>query len=86
VVATARSTSTLRPAQIRKVVRQLVRLSRTVPSGMPTTVATEMPDITTAAARPAWRSGTMRIAMLTPMAQNTPLANPMTSRVARTSG
>lgn len=34
-----------------KVVRQSVRASMTVPRGMPTTVATEMPDITTAAAR-----------------------------------
>ncbi len=53
---------------------------------MPTTVAIEMPDITIAAALLAWRSGRRRIAMLTPMAQNTPLANPMSSRVARTSG
>jgi hypothetical protein len=49
-------------------------------------MATEMPDMTTAAARLAWRPGTMRMAMLTPMAQNTPLAKPMMSRVVRTSG
>ncbi|UQS26784.1 hypothetical protein L1857_30245 [Amycolatopsis thermalba] len=55
-----------------------MRLSTTVPSGIPATVAME-PDITIAAARLAWRSGTMRIAMLTPIAQNTPLANPITS-------
>nr|BFE78255.1 hypothetical protein GCM10020093_008560 [Planobispora longispora] len=84
--ATARNTSALRPAQMRKVVRQSLRLSRAVPSGMPTTAAIEMPDITTAAALLAWRCGTRRIAMLTPMAQNTPLANPMASRVVSTSG
>jgi hypothetical protein len=83
---TATSTSALSPAQMMNVARQLVMLSRTVPSGMPTTVAIEMPDITIAAALLAWRSGTMRIAMLTPIAQNTPLAKPMTSRVVRTSG
>jgi hypothetical protein len=82
--ATARSTRTPRPAQMRNVVRQSVRLSTTVPRGMPATAATDIPDITTAAALLAWRSGTMRIAMLTPMAQNTPLANPMTNRVSRT--
>src|SRR5690242_14920383 len=85
-VATATNTAVLRPLQSRKVVRQLVRLARYVPSGMPTTVAIEMPDSATADARLAWRSGTRRIAMLTPMAQNTPLAKPMASRVARTRG
>jgi hypothetical protein len=53
---------------------------------MPTTVAIEMPDITTAAALLEWRSGTRRIAMLTPMAQNTPLAKPTHSRVVRIKG
>ncbi len=86
VAATASSTSALRPAQIRKVVRQELTLSSRVPSGMPTTVAIEMPDITTAAALLACFSGTMRIAMLTPMAQNTPLAKPMNMRVTRISG
>src|SRR5205823_1724702 len=80
VAATARNTSALRPLQIRNVVRQLVRLSRYVPSGRPTTVAIEMPDSATADALLAWRSGTRRTAMLTPMAQNTPLAKPMMSR------
>ena len=52
---------------------------------MPATAAIEMPDSATAEARLAWRPGTRRIAMLTPIAQKTPLAKPMTSRVASTS-
>ncbi|GAA3164993.1 hypothetical protein GCM10020001_107440 [Nonomuraea salmonea] len=68
------------------MVRQSVRLSKAVPKGMPATAPIEMPDMTTDAARLACRSGTSRIAMATPIPQNTPLANPITSRVPSTSG
>lgn len=71
---------------MRNVVRQSPALSSRVPSGMPTTVAMEMPDITTAAARLTCSSGTIRMAMVTPMAQKTPLAKPMIRRVPRISG
>lgn len=42
-----------------------------------------MPESTTAAALLAFSPGTSRIAMATPIAQNTPCANPVTSRAAR---
>jgi hypothetical protein len=86
VAATASRTTALSAAQIANVVRQLVALSSSVPSGMPTTVAIEMPDITTAAARPACFGATMRMAMPTPIAQKTPLAKPISIRVPRISG
>ena len=82
VTATARRTRALRPLQITNVVRQLQIPARNVPSGMPATVAIDMPDKAIGAARFACRSGTSRIAMLTPMAQNVPLAKPMTRRTS----